>query len=401
MTNVRAKVSSNGSLLIQSDGSVQLSGRVSGDPNQIVTYNTLTSVLESTDLTKLGIGGGSSDGSAVVTISRTPPPDPVTGQLWWNSVDGRMYIFYVDSTSAQWVDASPGGGAGGGSVVVSDTPPATPAQGDLWWNTIDGRLFVYYIDATSAQWVDASPNGGSGGAGAPVIVSNTPPPNATEGDLWWNELDGRLYIWYVDATSAQWVDTNPNGGSGGGGVNGSVVIISPTPPTNPVSGQLWWNSSDGRLFVYYIDATSEQWVDASPNGSGGGGGVTGSVVAVGDQPPSNPVDGQLWWNSVDARLFVYYIDATSEQWVDASPNGGTPGQVTTTTVSDTAPTNPSEGDLWWNTADGRLFIWYEDSTSDQWVDASPNGGGATQADVTALQQQIDALEARIAALEGN
>ena len=37
------------------------------------------------------------------------------------------------------------------------------AVGDLWFDTTDGRLFIYYQDFDSFQWVDASPAGGGGG----------------------------------------------------------------------------------------------------------------------------------------------------------------------------------------------------------------------------------------------
>lgn len=40
--------------------------------------------------------------------------------------------------------------------------------------------------------------------------------------------------------------------------------ISGTPPSNPENGQLWWNNSDGRLYIWYTDADSSQWVPATP-----------------------------------------------------------------------------------------------------------------------------------------
>ena len=43
------------------------------------------------------------------------------------------------------------------AVTVSETPPANPGEGDLWWNEDDGRLYVFYEDADTSQWVDASP----------------------------------------------------------------------------------------------------------------------------------------------------------------------------------------------------------------------------------------------------
>ena len=48
---------------------------------------------------------------------------------------------------------------------------------------------------------------------------------------------------------------------------------SPSPPSGPESGQLWWNTNDGRLYIYYQDIDSSQWVPATPSGSGGIGGA--------------------------------------------------------------------------------------------------------------------------------
>jgi hypothetical protein len=49
------------------------------------------------------------------------------------------------------------GGAGAANVIISDTAPGSPNAGDLWWESDKGRLKVYYNDTDSSQWVDASP----------------------------------------------------------------------------------------------------------------------------------------------------------------------------------------------------------------------------------------------------
>ena len=51
--------------------------------------------------------------------------------------------------------------------------------------------------------------------------------------------------------------------SGGGGNN---VVTDDTAPSNPSDGDLWWDSDTGRLNIYYQDADSSQWVDASGRG---------------------------------------------------------------------------------------------------------------------------------------
>ena len=47
----------------------------------------------------------------------------------------------------------------GGGAAVSSAAPSSANEGDLWYDTDDGRMFVYYNDGGSSQWVDASPNG--------------------------------------------------------------------------------------------------------------------------------------------------------------------------------------------------------------------------------------------------
>jgi hypothetical protein len=44
-------------------------------------------------------------GSAFITVSSSPPPGPVLGSLWWDSIGGQLYIWFIDGDSAQWVSA--------------------------------------------------------------------------------------------------------------------------------------------------------------------------------------------------------------------------------------------------------------------------------------------------------
>ena len=96
----------------------------------------------------------------------------------------------------------------------------------------------------------------------------------------------------------------------------------------------------------------------------------GATVTTSDSAPNSPSDGDLWWKSDEGRLKVYYQDTDSSQWVDASPPL-TPQTGATVTTSDSAPSSPSDGDLWWKSDEGRLKVYYQDTDSTQWVDASP------------------------------
>lgn len=42
------------------------------------------------------------------TVSPTPPPAPLVGQVWLNSDTGRQFIWYIDSDGGQWIENGPG-----------------------------------------------------------------------------------------------------------------------------------------------------------------------------------------------------------------------------------------------------------------------------------------------------
>ena len=87
--------------------------------------------------------------------------------------------------------------------------------------------------------------------------------------------------------------------------------------------------------------------------------------------PDSPTDGQ----TVQLGTIVYTYDATAGVWNSASATGPT---LTPSTVhtSDTAPSNPNDGDMWFDSSIGKTFIWYNDGTSSQWIQMNPNTGGA-------------------------
>ena len=114
---------------------------------------------------------------------------------------------YNGSSWAPAADAT--GGGGGASVTSSNTAPSSPSEGDLWFDTSDLTMYVYYDDGSNAAWITVTPEvGGSEG----VTVSSTPPTSPSYDDLWFDDTNLILYIYFYDGNSAQWVQTNPSGG---------------------------------------------------------------------------------------------------------------------------------------------------------------------------------------------
>ena len=154
-------------------------------------------------ITRLSGGNTPADGS-----------DPRTFPAIWN-------------TTAALLEANVG--TGGGSITVSDTAPASPEEGDLWWDSGDGKLFVYYNDGSSSQWVDA--------AGPSVAVQDTA-PTGYEGQLWLDSTDGSMYVYYTD----------PGGGAsswiGAVSRSGGILQVVSTTKTNVYSVSLGGGAID-------------------------------------------------------------------------------------------------------------------------------------------------------------
>jgi len=75
------------------------------------------------------------------------PTNPNTGQ-----------IYSVGNESWQWTGSAwqvVVGAETYSPVFIGSFPPATALAGDLWWNKDTGRMFIYYVDTDSSQWVSA------------------------------------------------------------------------------------------------------------------------------------------------------------------------------------------------------------------------------------------------------
>jgi hypothetical protein len=154
--------------------------------------------------------------------------------------------------------------------------PNSPANGAT--HTFGGNTYTY--NSTMGAWT--GPAGGSGG-GASVTVSETAPTSPSAGDLWFDPSVLKTFLYYQDGSSNQWVQTNP---SGSGGSGGASVTASDTAPSSPSAGDLWYRSDTSALYVYYNDGDSSQWVGISgPAGATGAAGAAGAAATGYGQVP--------------------------------------------------------------------------------------------------------------------
>ena len=137
--------------------------------------------------------------------------------------------------------------AGSIGPEVSDSEPSSPINGTIWFNSTLGRLFSYY----NSTWVEVSGAVGPTGPTGPdrLQVGDTAPATPNYGDMWFNSTEARLFSYY-DST---WIEiSGPRGATGPTGPAGPAQLanVSASAPSSPLTGQLWYNTTNSTLNVY-------------------------------------------------------------------------------------------------------------------------------------------------------
>ena len=147
------------------------------------------------------------------------------------------------------------GSTGSSNVVPSNTAP-TPSAGTIWFDTRTGKSYFYYNDGDSSQW---------------ILFAD---PTVTDGEKGYTGSKGDTGD--TGFTGSQGIQ----GFTGSGGGGGASVTTSTSAPAGPSDGDLWWNEEEAQLKIYYDDGNSAQWVDAT-SGAQGNTGFTGSQGTLG------------------------------------------------------------------------------------------------------------------------
>ena len=219
----------------------------------------------------------------------------------------------------------------------------------------------------------------------------------------------RKYLSY-NPSSGNWVPASASEITGGGslaGMYGGNIYID---PDNIANGQtLEWTDheydivditeSSNQLYVDFGQAAHARdqigiagWVVFDMTGAVGAteldyqSGVWHYLIQVNSDPAVNSYFAVATGNIFSSDAVTQYLGPNTSAWtsggkiikVDGSGANSVGGFIATTggsgggasvTVSDGAPSNPSDGDLWWESDTGRLKIYYNDGTSSQWVDS--------------------------------
>lgn len=270
---------------------------------------------------------------------------------------GQVLTSGGPSAAPTWTTVS---GGGSSAITISDTAPGSPTAGMAWWDSTVGSLRIYYNDGDTSQWVDAfnaQGNAGIAGTNGSTILNGTVDPT-TQG------VDGDFYI---NTTTKYFFGPKAAGTWPAGTymLGTTLVAMGIAPPTTPVSGSTWWDSSIGKLFVYYNDGTSSQWVGVANDP-----GVDGIGVPVG--------------GTIGQALIKNSATDYDTAWTSIIPSSGSvnisAGKFNTTLI---APTNLNrlnyEGNFYATNLIGALAdsnIVYGSKTANT-VLAAPDGSSGT------------------------
>ena len=149
--------------------------------------------------------------------------------------------------------------------------------------------------------------------------------------------NSRLYLWngsaysYVSDLSGEAGVTGAAGSDGAKGQKGGAG-------TNGTDGS---NGSDGAKGQKGEIGTTGAAGSAGSKGQKGEVGADGSVT-VSSSAPSSPSDGDMWFDEDELKTFIYYDDGNSSQWVSIGSDGAK-GQKGEVGVTGSAGSDGSDG----------------------------------------------------------
>ena len=277
-------------------------------------YSGLKSAATASTTFTLPNGTGTSgqvlatDGSGILTwvdkgvsIGETPPLNPYVGDLWFNSFDGSLFIYYFDSNDYYWVEVF--AGTGGEPIPTSGTGISSLnglIATDQTFNVgFSGNTFNIVSIGSSHTFNLPYASEFVSGIASTVTQNFKGLKSFFDGVNLYNQSELKLYnsdnseftglkstatssITYslppTDGTNFQVIYTD--GAAGLGWTYVGDVYYDVSPPPTPRYGTLWWDSEEGNLYIYYFDGTNPQWVEASSGGNIGGTFSGGGIASL-------------------------------------------------------------------------------------------------------------------------
>lgn len=177
-----------GSGIYLSDAGTRINLNAVGDGGVTVLYSGLVAVISGAEAQ----GGG----GASVTVSGEPGTGYAAGDLWFDTNQGRLFVYASGNGVSQpaWYQTNTDAIALKGELPPSGTGlNAPPRDGSIWFNTLLGSLFIY--DVTTSGWYEGGPSRSF------AYGPSQPASTSTEGAGWYDTSANSLKVW----DGANWV----------------------------------------------------------------------------------------------------------------------------------------------------------------------------------------------------
>ena len=242
-----------------------------------------------------------------VTTGTTLPTNPTAGSTYYNTADKTFYVY--DGTS--WIPVDNklptgqlyvGDASNKAAATAKNTIPLSGFAAAATDVALGGFKLTGVADPAVDQ--DAATKKYVDGKVGSITTGTTAPTNPTTGTTYYNTTDKIFYVY--DGTG--WIPVNnilPSGYLYVGDAFNKAVPVMKSAITVSGFGDAQANLSMGTGTTYYKiinlsdptadqDAATKKYVDSK----------TGSVT-TGTNPPTNPVNGTTYYNTTDKIFYVY------------------------------------------------------------------------------------------------
>ena len=154
----------------------------------------------------------------------------------------------------------------------------------------------------------------------------------------------------------------------GSGAGGQATFTQDTAPSSPSDGDTWFDTDSGGLYVFVEEGGSGQWIETGSAGATFDVDAVDSIRFAGNDSATTPVRTTETMSILGSGNITTSITGQGELRISSTaPN---------MTTSDSAPASPNDGDLWWDTDAGSLYIYINEdsSASAAWVETAGTGG---------------------------
>lgn len=248
--------------------------------------------------------------------------NPNTGDKWYDSGEQKVLVYTGDS----WIELP--------DVIYSQTEPNDLQFGIMWFNTLAEQLNEY-----KQSWVLLD-----------IAIYPHDPLDRKSCELWWDSTGSVDYLYEWDEVNNIWVAVDkfyktdidpalpeklPDGSVWYNPITGEIlkilstkceimeVVRTPFDPTTPPLGYVWfagtafymWNGSGWiqyDVIIHTLDPfiiTEETyWYDGTDLHEWNG--LSWDLIAVLDYDPK-PTEGTLWLDNVNKKLYMWSVDSWS------------------------------------------------------------------------------------------